>query len=47
MLLGPTKNGKSARFKVKLGGTMPGDDCGVDSARDGSGEVREPPFEFF
>jgi thiol-disulfide isomerase/thioredoxin len=42
MVLGPTKNGKPIRFKVKLDGTAPGDNCGVDSARDGTGEIREP-----
>ena len=42
MVLGPTKNGKPVRFKVKLDGAAPGDDCGVDSAPDGTGEVREP-----
>ena len=42
MVLGPTKNGKPIRFKVKLDGTAPGDNCGVDSAPDGTGEIREP-----
>jgi len=42
MVLGPTKNGKPVRFKVKLDGIAPGDDCDVDSAPDGDGEVREP-----
>ena len=42
MVLGPPKNGKPVRFKVKLDGTTPGDDCGVDSAPDGTGEIREP-----
>ncbi len=42
MVLGPTKNGKPVRFKVKLDGAAPGDDCGADSAADGTGEVREP-----
>ena len=42
MVLGPTKNGKPVRFKVKLDGTTPGDDCGIDSAPDGTGEIREP-----
>ena len=41
MVLGPTKNGKPVRFKVKLDGAA-SDDCGVDSARDGTGEVQEP-----
>lgn len=42
MVLGPTKNGKPIRFKVKLDGIPPGDNCGVDSAPDGTGEIREP-----
>jgi thiol-disulfide isomerase/thioredoxin len=42
MVLGPTKNGKSVRFRVRLDGTAPSDDCGVDSAPDGTGEIREP-----
>jgi len=42
MVLGPTKNGKPIRFKVKLDGIPPGDNCGVDSAPDGNGEIREP-----
>ena len=42
MVLGPTKNGKPIRFKVKLDGIPPGDNCGVDSASDGTGEIREP-----
>jgi cytochrome c biogenesis protein CcdA/thiol-disulfide isomerase/thioredoxin len=41
LVLGPTKNGKVTRFKVKLDGTAPGDDRGADTAPDGSGEVRE------
>jgi hypothetical protein len=42
MVLGPTKKGKSVRFKVKLNGAAPGDNRGLDSAPDGTGEVREP-----
>jgi len=42
MVLGPTKNGKPIRFKVKLDGIPPGDNCGVDSTPDGTGEIREP-----
>jgi len=41
-VLGPTENGDPVRFKVKLDGAAPGDDCGTDSAPDGTGEVREP-----
>jgi thiol-disulfide isomerase/thioredoxin len=42
MVLGPAKDGKPVRFKVTLEGSAPGDDHGVDSAPDGTGEVREP-----
>jgi thiol-disulfide isomerase/thioredoxin len=42
MVLGPAKDGKPVRFKVTLDGAAPSGDCGVDSAPDGSGEVREP-----
>ena len=42
MVLGPTKNGKPIRFKVKLDGIPPGDNCGVDSTPDGNLEIREP-----
>ena len=42
MVLGPAKDGKPVRFKVKLDGNAPGADCGIDSAPDGNGEVREP-----
>jgi thiol-disulfide isomerase/thioredoxin len=42
MVLGPAQNGAPVRFKVMLNGAVPGDNHGVDSAADGSGEVREP-----
>jgi thiol-disulfide isomerase/thioredoxin len=42
MVLGPAKNGKPIRFKVSLDGATPGENSGIDSAPDGSGEVREP-----
>jgi thiol-disulfide isomerase/thioredoxin len=42
LVLGPTKGGKPVRFRVTLGGAAPGNDCGSDSAPDGTGEVREP-----
>jgi thiol-disulfide isomerase/thioredoxin len=42
MVLGPAKNGGPAGFKVTLDGAAPGDNHGVDSGPDGSGEVREP-----
>jgi len=41
MVLGPTKNGKPVRFKLKLDGATPGVNCGSDSAPDGTGVVRE------
>jgi hypothetical protein len=40
MVLSPSRD--PVRFLVKLDGAEPGDDCGVDFARDGSGVVREP-----
>jgi thiol-disulfide isomerase/thioredoxin len=42
MVLGPARNGSPIRFKVALDGAAPGDNHGVDSGPDGSGEVREP-----
>jgi thiol-disulfide isomerase/thioredoxin len=42
MVLGPAKNGKPVRFRVTLDGGAPSDDCGLDSAPDGTGEVRNP-----
>jgi hypothetical protein len=42
IVLSPTKAGRPARFKVTLDGLAPGNDCGSDSAPDGTGEVREP-----
>jgi thiol-disulfide isomerase/thioredoxin len=42
MVLGPAKNGKPVRFRVTLDGGTPSDDCGLDSAPDGTGEVRDP-----
>jgi thiol-disulfide isomerase/thioredoxin len=41
-VLGPAKDGKTVRFRVTLDGTAPGDDHGIDTAADGTGEVREP-----
>jgi thiol-disulfide isomerase/thioredoxin len=42
LVLAPAKDGKPVRFVVKLDGAVPGADCGVDTAPDGSGEIREP-----
>jgi len=41
-VLAPGMDGRPVRFKVTLDGAEPGDAHGVDSAPDGSGEVREP-----
>ena len=41
-VLAPGKDGRPVRFRVTLDGAAPGDAHGVDSAADGSGEVREP-----
>jgi len=42
LIMAPTKDAKPVRFKVTLDGQAPGDNCGLDSAPDGTGEVREP-----
>jgi thiol-disulfide isomerase/thioredoxin len=42
MVMGSAKNGSHIRFKVSLDGATPGEDHGVDSGPDGSGEVRGP-----
>ena len=42
LVLAPSKNGKPVRFKVTLDGAAPGENCGVDTAPDGAGEIREP-----
>jgi thiol-disulfide isomerase/thioredoxin len=42
LVLAPAKDGAPVRFKVRVDGAAPGDAHGVDSAPDGSGEVREP-----
>jgi cytochrome c biogenesis protein CcdA/thiol-disulfide isomerase/thioredoxin len=41
LVLGPGKNGKPVRFRVKIDGTAPGADHGVDTDESGSGEVKE------
>ncbi|MBV8515324.1 MAG: cytochrome c biogenesis protein DipZ [Acidobacteria bacterium] len=41
LVLGPGKNGKSIRFRVKIDGTAPGPDHGVDTDESGAGEVKE------
>jgi thiol-disulfide isomerase/thioredoxin len=40
LVLGTTKEGKPVRFTVKLDGTPPGDDHGVDTDSNGSGGVQ-------
>ena len=42
LVLAPANDGKPVRFVVRLEGAAPGDNCGVDTAADGSGEIREP-----
>jgi thiol-disulfide isomerase/thioredoxin len=42
LILAPTKDSKTVRFKVTLDGAAPGDNNGVDSGADGNGEIREP-----
>jgi thiol-disulfide isomerase/thioredoxin len=42
LVLAPTKDGKPVRFVVRLDGAVPGENCGLDAAPDGSGEIREP-----
>lgn len=42
LVLAPAKDGKPVRFVVRLDGAAPGENSGVDTAHDGSGEIREP-----
>jgi hypothetical protein len=42
LILAPTRDGKAVRFKVTLDGTALGENHGVDTAPDGTGEIREP-----
>lgn len=42
LVLAPAKNAKPVRFVVRLDGAAAGENCGVDTAPDGSGEIREP-----
>jgi thiol-disulfide isomerase/thioredoxin len=41
LVLGTTKDGKPVRFTVKLDGTAPGDDHGVDTDNNGAGTVEQ------
>jgi thiol-disulfide isomerase/thioredoxin len=42
LIVAPTKDGKPVRFRVTLDGAAPGENCGVDTVPDGSGQIREP-----
>jgi thiol-disulfide isomerase/thioredoxin len=42
MVVGPAKSGRPIRFKVTVDGVAPGENHGVDSAPDGTGEVLQP-----
>ncbi len=41
LVLGPGKNGKPVRFRVRIDGTAPGEDHGADTGGDGAGVVNE------
>jgi cytochrome c biogenesis protein CcdA/thiol-disulfide isomerase/thioredoxin len=41
LVLGPGKNGKPVRFLVRIDGTAPGEDHGVDTDQQGAGIVKE------
>ena len=42
LVLAPAKDANPVRFVVRLDGAAPGENCGIDVAPDGSGEIREP-----
>jgi thiol-disulfide isomerase/thioredoxin len=42
LVLAPGKDAKPVRFIVRLDGAAPGENHGVDTTPDGSGEIREP-----
>jgi thiol-disulfide isomerase/thioredoxin len=42
LVLAPRKDGKPVRFVVRLDGAAPGENSGIDTAPDGSGEIRQP-----
>jgi thiol-disulfide isomerase/thioredoxin len=42
LVLAPAKDAKPVRFVIRLDGAAPGENCGVDTSADGSGEIREP-----
>jgi len=41
LVLGPAQNRELVRFRVKLDGATPGDDCEADCTPDGIGQVRK------
>jgi len=41
-VLAPAKDGRPIHFKVTLDGAAPGENGGIDTAPDGSGQIREP-----
>jgi len=43
LVLGPTKDGKPIRFRVKLDGTPPGEDHGSDTDNDRRGDGWRTP----
>ena len=42
LIIAPAKDGKPVRFRVTLDGAAPGENCGIDTVPDGSGQIREP-----
>jgi thiol-disulfide isomerase/thioredoxin len=42
LVLTPAKDGRPVRFVVRLDGVAPGENSGVDTGQDGSGEIRQP-----
>jgi hypothetical protein len=42
LVLAPAKDGKPVRFVARLDRATPGENHGVDTAPDGSGEIHEP-----
>ena len=42
LVMAPSRDGTPIRFRVTVDGAAPGSDCGIDSAPDGTGIVRDP-----
>ena len=42
LILAPATAGGTVRFNVTLDGAVPGENCGLDSAPDGTGMIRGP-----